>query len=474
MAGETALKWIEAKRQFLAGINDRIWEFAEVGLQEYKSAELLAAELEKAGFKVERGVAEMPTAFTATWGSGRPKIGFLAEYDALPHLSQKASPVREPLRQDAPGHGCGHNTYGAAVLGAVLALKEEMVRDNLPGTIVFFGCPAEETLIGKTFMARAGLFDDLDCALTWHPGAFNTVSLSSSNAMNSAKFTFYGRSSHAAGDPENGRSALDAVELMNVGVNYLREHIIEEARIHYVITKGGGEPNVVPAEAQVWYYVRAPRRQDVDAIFARVLKIAEGAALMTETTFKVDLLAACYNMLPNEALSAVLYEAMKKAGPPQWTPAEIEFAKEISKSFAPGQKEALIRATKLPPEYGEKYLDDTIAPIFDRGEIMKGSTDVADVSWVTPTAQINTCCQAIGSPGHSWQFVATSGMSIAHKGLELAAKTLAIAGSELLRNPELIEKARAEFEAATRGQAYKCAIPADIKPPLDQLPKQEH
>lgn len=474
MAGEIAVKWIEAQRQFLAGINDRIWAFAEVGLQEYKSAELLAAELEKAGFKVERGVAEMPTAFTATWGSGRPKIGFLAEYDALPHLSQKASPVREPLRQDAPGHGCGHNTYGAAVLGAVLALKEEMVRDNLPGTIVFFGCPAEETLIGKTFMARAGLFDDLDCALTWHPGAFNTVSLSSSNAMNSAKFTFYGRSSHAAGDPENGRSALDAVELMNVGVNYLREHIIEEARIHYVITKGGGEPNVVPAEAQVWYYVRAPRRQDVDAIFARVLKIAEGAALMTETTFKVDLLAACYNMLPNETLSAVLYEAMKKAGPPQWTPAEIEFAKEISKSFAPGQKEALIRATKLPPEYGEKYLDDTIAPIFDRGEIMKGSTDVADVSWVTPTAQINTCCQAIGSPGHSWQFVATSGMSIAHKGLELAAKTLAIAGSELLRNPELIEKARAEFAAATKGQPYKCALPADIKPPLDQLPKQEH
>jgi len=349
-----------------------------------------------------------------------------------------------------------------------------MVRDNLPGTIVFFGCPAEETLIGKTFIARAGLFDDLDCALTWHPGAFNTVSLSSSNAMNSAKFTFYGRSSHAAGDPENGRSALDAVELMNIGVNYLREHVIEEARIHYVITKGGGEPNVVPAEAQVWYYVRAPRRQDVDAIFARVLKIAEGAALMTETTFKVDLLAACYNMLPNETLSAVLYEAMKKAGPPQWTPAEIAFAKEISKSFAPGQKEALIRATKLPPEYGEKYLDDTIAPIFDRGEIMKGSTDVADVSWVTPTAQINTCCQAIGSPGHSWQFVATSGMSIAHKGLELAAKTLAIAGSELLRKPALIEKARAEFAAATKGQPYKCAIPGDVKPPLDQLPQQEH
>lgn len=474
MAGETALNWIEAKRQFLAGINDRIWEFAEVGLQEYKSSELLASELEKAGFKVERGVAEMPTAFTATWGSGRPKIGFLAEYDALPHLSQKASPVREVLQQDAPGHGCGHNTYGAAVLGAVLALKEEMVRDNLGGTIVFYGCPAEETLVGKTFMARAGLFDDLDCALTWHPGTFNTVSMCSSNAMNSAKFTFFGRSSHAAGDPENGRSALDAVELMNIGVNYLREHVIEEARMHYVITKGGGEPNVVPPEAQVWYYVRAPRRQDVDEIFARVLKIAEGAAMMTETTFKVDLLAACYNVLVNETLSDVMYAAMKQVGAPQWTPEEIAFAKEITKSFQPGQKDALIRATKLPAEYGEKYLDDTIAPIYDRGMIMKGSTDVADVSWVTPTAQINTCCQAIGSPGHSWQFVASSGMSIAHKGLELAAKTMAIAGSELLRKPELLKKAREEFAAATKAQPYRCALPADVKPPLDQLPKQGH
>jgi aminobenzoyl-glutamate utilization protein B len=291
MTGETALKWVDKKYSYLAKLNDKIWSFAEVGLQEHKSAKLLAAELEKAGFSVEIGVAGMPTAFYASWGSGRPKIGFLAEYDALPHLSQKVSADRDPVKVDAPGHGCGHNTYGVAVLGAVLALQAEMKKDSLPGTIVFYGCPAEETGVGKVFMARAGVFDDLDCSLTWHPGAVNTITMSSSNAVDSVKWTFYGRSAHAAGNPDQGRSALDAVELMNVGVNYLREHVVQDARIHYVTTKGGGEPNVVPAEAQVWYYIRAPRRQDVDDLHARITKIAQGAALMTETTYKEELLA---------------------------------------------------------------------------------------------------------------------------------------------------------------------------------------
>lgn len=481
MSGSVARQWIEQNGKHLAEINDLIWEYAEVGLQETKSAKLLADELERAGFKVERGVADMPTAFTATFGSGSPKIGFLAEYDALPHLSQKAQPTREPLVADAPGHGCGHATYGTAVLGAVIALKAEMERDHLPGTIVFLGCPAEETLVGKVFMARAGLFSDLDCALTWHPGTLNSVSMSSSNAMNSAKFTFYGRTSHAAGDPQNGRSALDAVELMNIAVNYLREHVIEEARMHYVITKGGGEPNVVPAEAEVWYYVRAPRRQDVDEIFERVKKIAEGAAMMTETTWKYDLLAACYNMLPNEVLSDVLYDAMKEVGAPQWSAADLDFARELTKSFQPGMKEATARYVAkqtnpadprpLEAKLMDTYLDDEIRPGIDKGEIGKGSTDVADCAWVTPTAQFNAATTAIGAPGHSWQIVAAGATPIAHKGMELAAKTLAIAGSRLLREPELITKARAEFKAATAGQPYKCAVPAEIMPPLNQLAK---
>lgn len=473
MAGERAISWIEEHREYLNEISDTIWDYAEVGLQEYRSSKLLADELEKAGFTVERGVADMPTAFVATWGSGRPKIGFLAEYDALPHMSQKVVPYRDPVRPGAPGHGCGHNVFGAAVLGGVLALKEEMEKENLPGTIVFYGCPAEETLVGKVFMARAGLFDDLDCALTWHPMSFNTLWLSTSNAMNSVKFTFHGRAAHAAGNPEQGRSALDAVELMNIGANYLREHVIQEARIHYVITNGGGEPNVVPPEAQVWYYVRAPRRKDVDDIFERLVKIADGAAMMTETTYDMQFLVGCYNMLPNKTLANVLFESMVKAGPPKWDEEEIEFAKALTETFPPGGKEMSLRISGAPMEYLDKYLDDTICGPFDEGKVMAGSTDVGDVSWITPTAQFTTCCQPIGAPGHSWQIVASSGSSIAHKGLELAAKTLALAGSELLRNPDIIEKAKGEFRKATGGQPYKCAVPPDVKPPLDQLPKQE-
>lgn len=472
MTGKTALGWIEEKKRYLHDINDKIWGFAEVGLQEYKSSSLLAEELEKAGFTVVRGVADMPTAFTATWGSGGPRIGFLAEYDALPHLSQKVVAYREPVQAGAPGHGCGHNTYGTGVLGGVLALQEEMKKDSLSGTIIFYGCPAEETLIGKVFMAREGLFDDLDCALTWHPTAFNTTWLSSGTAVNSAKFTFYGRTSHAADDPHLGRSALDAVELMNVGVNYLREHVIQEARIHYVTTNGGGAPNVVPPEAQVWYYVRAPRREDVDDIFERVNKVAAGAAMMTETRYELEILTACYSVLSNKVLSDLLYESLVKIGPPKWTDEDIQLAKDLTATFEPGGKEAVFRATGAPPEYLDKYLDDAICKPYDEGKVGGGSTDVADVSWVTPTAQFMTCCSPLGCPGHSWQMVVASGSSLAHKGLELAAKTLALSGSKLLRNPELSKKAREEFAKATAGRPYRCAVPPEAKPPFKQLPEQ--
>ncbi|WP_018962555.1 amidohydrolase [Coprothermobacter platensis] len=312
MAGETALNWVGKHRDYLSEVSDTIWDYAEVGFQEFKSSKLLADELEKAGFTVERAVAGLPTAFVATWGSGSPRLGFLAEYDALPGLSQKVTTHREPVKEGAPGHGCGHNIFGAGVMGAVIALKEEMKEDKLPGTIVFYGCPAEELLAGKVFMARAGLFDDLDCALTWHPMGFNMVSLGSMTAMNSVKFTFHGIPAHAAASPEQGRSALDAVELMDIGANYLREHVVQEARIHYVITNGGGEPNVVPPEAQVWYYVRAPKRKDVDAIFERLVKIADGAAMMTDTTYDMKFSTACYDVLPNKALATLLNDSMKK------------------------------------------------------------------------------------------------------------------------------------------------------------------
>ncbi len=470
MIGKNAIEFITNNKQHFIDISDRIWKYAEVGLQENKSAELLAQTLEENGFDVVRGVAGMPTAFTASWGSGSPKIGFLAEYDALPHLSQKTQTTKDPLVEDAPGHGCGHNLYGAGVLGGVLGLQEEMKKEQLAGTIVFYGCPAEETLVGKVFMAREGLFDDLDVSLTWHPMSMNTTWAGSSNAMNSVKFNFHGRTAHAAGDPHNGRSALDAVELMNVGVNYLREHVIPDARMHYVITNGGGEPNVVPDKAQVWYYVRAPRRSDVDEIFKRVVKIAEGATLMTETTMDYRVLAAAYNYLPNEVISEVMLESMKEIGAPAWDEQDIAFAQELTESFT-DMKEKGLRANNLYEKYKDVYLHNEVIDPVDKGKASGGSTDVADVSWIVPTGQFLTACNPLGNPGHSWQFVACSGMSIGHKGMILAAKTLAVTASKLLRNPELINQAKAEFAAQTKDRPYVCALPEDAKPPLDQLPQ---
>ncbi len=470
MIGKKAIDYIEQNKDFLTDVSDKIWEFAEVGLQEEKSAKLLADILEEKGFVVTRGVAGMPTAFEAKWGSGQPKIGFLAEYDALPHLSQKVKAEKDPLVEDAPGHGCGHNLYGAGVLGSVLALQKEMKEDNLDGTIIFYGCPAEETLVGKVFMAREGLFDDLDAVLTWHPMSLNTAWSGSSNAMNSVKFNFHGITAHAAGDPHNGRSALDAVELMNTGVNFLREHIIQSARIHYVITNGGGEPNVVPDKAQVWYYVRAPKRNDVDEIFERVVKIAKGATLMTETTMDYKILAACYNYLPNDTISNVMLESMKEIGPYEWTEEEIEFAKEISKTYKDMRKKA-IENMEESDKFEDKFIHDDVVDPVDKGKTMAGSTDVSDVSWVAPTGQITTACAGIGSPGHSWQNVSYYGMSIGHKGMLFAAKAMASAGSKLLRDHSLLEKAKKEFKQKTKGQKYQSPLPKDAKPPFDQMKK---
>ncbi len=473
MTGKNAVVFIDNKKEMLADVSDKIWGYAEVGLQEHKSAKLLADILAEYGFKVDYGVAGMPTAFVATWGEGQPKIGFLAEYDALPHLSQRPITYREPLIEDAPGHGCGHNLYGAGVLGAVLGLQAEMKADQLAGSIVFFGCPAEETLVGKVFMAREGLFNDLDLALTWHPSQLNTTWSGSSNAMNSVKFNFHGRTAHAAGDPHNGRSALDAVELMNIGVNYLREHVIPDARMHYVITNGGGEPNVVPDKAQVWYYVRAPRRQDVDEIFQRVVRIAEGATLMTDTSMDYQIIAAAYNYLPNDIISKVMLQSLKELGAPDWSEDDIAFARELTDTFK-DMKEKTLRSYNSYERYKDVYLHNEVIDPIDKGKTMAGSTDVADVSWISPTGQLTTACIALGTPGHSWQFVSCSGMSIGHKGMILAAKAMAVTGSKLLRNPELVAEARAEFKAKTKDSPYKCALPAAAQPPLDQLPDHSH
>ena len=424
--------WIERNSGYLKCISDKIWELAETALNEHSSSLLLEEALQENGFKVEKGIAGMQTAFKAEWGKGKPVIGFLAEYDALPGLSQKALPRKEAVIEGGAGHGCGHNLLGTGILGAALGLKNEMQADDLQGTIVVFGCPAEEILTGKVFMARDGLFDNLDAAFTWHPGFVNAVSEQSMLAMNSVKFNFYGKAAYAALSPEQGRSALDAVELMDTGVNYLREHIPSDVRIHYTITNGGGEPNVVPPYAQVWYYIRSPKREEVDVVYERVVKIAQGAALMTETQMKIDFLTGCYELLTNDILNKVMYDSFVEVEPPVWDEKELEFAQSLTETFSAGQKAMILRSLNIP-WLQDQFLHQFVFPLTGRHDTLPGSTDVSDVSWITPTTGVVTCCQAVGTSGHSWQVTAASGTSIGHKGMLYAAKALALAGSKLVR-----------------------------------------
>jgi aminobenzoyl-glutamate utilization protein B len=463
------MKLIEERRDKLTALSDEIWRLAEVGLHENQSSELLASYLEEEGFSVTRGVADMPSAFVAEFGTGKPVIAILGEYDALPGLSQNVATAKNPVQKGAPGHGCGHNLLGVAAAGAAVAAKHAMQAEGLSGTVRFYGCPAEETLVGKVFMVREGLFADVDCALTWHPGSLNSLWAGSSLALNSVKFTFHGRTAHAAGDPHSGRSALDAVELMNVAANYLREHIVPEARIHYCITNGGGEPNIVPGEAEVWYYVRAPKRKQVDEIYGRLVKCAEGAALMTETSFETEFLAACYNTLHNDALGDLLMEKMEQVGPPGFKSADYDFAWDISKTFPEGLQAARDRLKDLGAPYTDKILCDFVVPPYDKGKVSSGSTDVGDVSYVVPTAQFTTACNVLGTPGHSWQYTAAAGMGIGHAGMIAAAKILGEAALELMKEPALLEKARKQFGEKTSSDPYTCPLPPGAKPPLHQL-----
>jgi aminobenzoyl-glutamate utilization protein B len=467
---ESAWGWIDENREHIVGLSDKVWDYAELGLVEEKSMRLLADELEKHGFRVERGVAGMPTAFIATWSNGEgPTIGLMGEYDALPGLNNKKVPWKEAQRGGAPGHGCGHNIHGVTAVSAAIATQHAMKEGKIKGTIRMYGSPAEENYDGKVFMVRADLFRGVDACLSHHPGSLNTAGLSSSTAINSVKFHYYGKTSHAAGSPEQGRSALDAVELMNVGVNFLREHVIDKARIHYVIEEGGGQPNVVPDYARSWYYIRAPERDQVDHIYTRILKVAEGAAMMTETTLKVEFLTGVYNTLPSKALSGVVVANMRKIGAPTYSEEDLAFAAEIAKSFPKEQKVDNLRKSKIPNP--EKYLDvDVVTDILDpwnEGEVSGGSTDVADVSWQTPTMEFGTAAFVLGAPGHSWQTVACSGTSLGHKSLVFAAKTMAGATLDLLTKPELLAEAKEEHAKKMQSRTYRCAIPDEIGPPLE-------
>lgn len=450
----TALATVDRLEPRLKALNQTIWKAAELGLQEHQSSAALIEALREAGFEVQTGVAGMPTAFVASYGSGKPIIGILAEYDALPGTSQMVAAERRPLVEGGAGHACGHSALGTAAVGAAIAAKESLARHGLPGTIRLYGTPAEETVIGKVYMTLDGLFDDLDICLHWHPSDKNGAWSSSSKALVSAKFTFSGLPAHASVNPEAGRSALDAVELMNVGANFMREHVKEDARIHYVITDGGGQPNVVPPKATVWYFVRADRHQDVESNFQWLQDIAKGAALMTRTEFQVRIDTDCHELIPNDPLSKLLTDNLERVGAPQFTEEEQLFARRLQEP---------LRA-QFHTEFAEA-LDTRIYRWTAQSEPSKGSTDVGDISWRVPTGGLRTTCFVAGSPGHSWQNVACIGSPIGEKGMLYAARVLAVTAVNLFENAELRAAARADWEARMKGRKYSTLIPPGQKAP---------
>jgi aminobenzoyl-glutamate utilization protein B len=470
-ARERALGAVDARRAELVGLGDLIWGHAETGFEEAESARALAGFLEREGFRVERGTAGIATAFVASFGSGFPVIALLGEYDALPGLSQEAAIAsRRELVPGAPGHGCGHNLLGVGSLGAAVAVKEALAALGSAGTIRYYGCPGEEKGAGKTFMVRAGAFADVDAALTWHPGDVNSVLQARTLANLSAYFRFRGAAAHAASSPHLGRSALDAVELMNVGANFLREHIAPEARLHYAITDtGGSAPNVVQERAEVHYFCRAPRVAQAKEIYGRLCDVARGAALMTGTELEIRYSEGVSDYLPNRILGELLQRCLEETGAPAFDAADRELAARFRESLGAAELSAalsqarLVRGAELARGLDSSPLDDRICPLFPGDYLLPGSTDVGDVSQIAPTGQIVTACTAFGTLPHSWQFTAQAGSSIGHAGMLAAAKALALACLELLRDPGLVERAGAELEGRS-GAAYECPIPEGIEP----------
>lgn len=470
---KTAINWIEENKDTVIELSDALWDCSELGLLEFKSAKLMVKELKKHGFTITEGVGGMATAFVADYGSGKPVIGVMGEYDALPGLSQKVSTEKDPIEEGAPGQGCGHNIHGASGLAGAVAIRYAIEEHGLGGTVRFFGTPAEESASGKVWMVREGVFDGVDAVLSHHPGSMNYGSLASSLANNSVKFHFTGKTSHAAGSPEHGRSALDAVELMNIGVNFLREHVVQDARIHYVIEEGGGQPNVVPGYARSWYLVRAPERDMVNHIYERVLKIAKGATLMTETELEIEFIKGIYNKIPSKVLSEVVTENMRMIGTPEYTDRELEWAKGLSKTVSKEARVGSLRKTQRPDwmDLTEVLMDTSVPDAWNDGIVSPGSTDVSDVSWMAPTMEFSTATWPLGTPGHSWMNVAASGHSIGHKSLIFASKVIASSGLDLLTNAELREKAWDEHKKRISGKTYKTPIPEGMKPPLDMWSK---
>jgi aminobenzoyl-glutamate utilization protein B len=434
---------IENHQSRLINISDQIWALAETALEETQSAELLSNYAKENGFKVEMGVAGMPTAFVATYGSGRPIISVLGEFDALPGLSQKASPDKDPLQEGAAGHGCGHNLFGAASLGAAVAIKEAIERGDLKGTVKFFGTPSEEKYFGKIWMVQAGLWDDVDVNISWHPAANTEADVQSSLALIDFKIEFFGQAAHASADPWNGRSASDALELYTTGVNYYREHVQPTVRMHYHIQDGGQVVNVVPDYSRLWMRVRDTKRTTMMPVYQQLRRMAEGAAIMANVDYKISLISGIYEVLVNRAGGEIMQSNLELLGPITYTEEEIAFGKGIQKATG-------------KPEVG---MDSNIQPLKDTKEHPGGgSTDVGDVSWNVANINLGVTTAPKGTPWHSWAVVACGGMSIGHKGMIYAAKAMAMTMADLFEQPDLVEKVKAEYQERKGTDVYEAMV----------------
>lgn len=457
---------IQGKKEQFEQTADQIWGFAEMRFQEFQSAQLQKELLRREGFEIEENLGGIPTAFRAKAGSGRPVIGLLGEFDALPNLSQKADVTHpEPEAAGAPGHGCGHHLLGTGCMQAAVAVKDYLLEHPCQGTVIYYGCPAEEGGAGKAFMVREGCFQDCDICLAWHPYSATFASVSSlANAR--IIYDFTGKSAHAAAAPHLGRSALDAVELMNVGANYMREHMIPEARVHYAVTDTGGDaPNVVQAHAQVIYSVRAPRTDQVYELAQRVHNIARGAALMTETQVDIRVVSSYADVLQNKTLDGLVYQHMQEVFPLSYTEEELAYARKFHEVGDPGDwKTYQAMAVKLLGEKGRDLFRGAMADVCVPPMSLKtGSTDVGDVSWNVPTAWFGSACFALGTPAHSWLAVAQGKSAVAHRGMTAAAVVLARAALDLMARPELVDRAWADLEQAKGGAQYQSLIPPDVK-----------
>lgn len=455
-AKKTAVDWVDTNKDQITKISRAIWNYAELGWQEFKSSAELQDFLKANGFKVE-GVPGLPTAIVATYGQGKPVIGILGEYDSVAMCSQKAGvPYQDPLvaigSEVGPGHGCGHNLYGTGSAAAAIAVSKAIKEQGLSGTVKFFGAPAEEILEGKIFMAKEGAFDGIDTVLTWHPGSSNRMSAGSCLALSSVKFSFVGKTAHAGSSPEKGRSALDAVMIMDVAVNYVREHMIEADRIQCVITSGGIQPNVVPDYAEVWYFLRAPDVVELKDLLRRVTLCAEAGALASETKMSRYIVTGTWPVLPNLSLTQLGWDNLNLLGIPQWTEEEVNFAKEVQKNAGLSQKGLATTLSPRPTGIGGQG---------------RYSTDMGDVSWITPSSSFRVAGNIIGAVGHSWSIVTSTGMEIGEKGMLKAAQVIAASAIDLLTNPELLKEAKREWEEGRKDTQYETLLGPESKPSLD-------